>query len=651
MKAKILVTILLISLMPIPSTTAQLPTASVSIDCSDDDLSVTSLYNFSSTDGSIIYSPEIDDVRCTVSNPTQYIEKVMISTSTNYPVSLLSTEEVYVGPNSEEEFSIFVTIDENFLENYSLTDEYWFYTNASVAEISGVPPANPATDSNIVTQVQSENQVRCSDCFILHHILAGSRIGMKAPTYSGDLYNGETWRSFNSDDVFETSLNTPFSTAWTALQFIDLNCQYCRMAASEEMVDWVDRFDPSNSSQGSPNVDIVTVISESIPSFSMYGFIVSDAAGSPTTAGGEDLVYVAMDAGDDLSWADVIVQMSAGGSYTECTTPGQATDTGCAVSDNGDGKWSFGEEVTISEGSDDICSSACTVQIRILHRETNEIIFESSTHSVAFESTYFPNNKSGILEFRSLYSHNHDYIDDLDNDNLNSWEVNGIPFYTLIQPNGVLAWESKSNSVLTGVGWSASEQKPIFLDSCSDLCQLDDAILNLVDVFDILDSDGDGVPDDDDIFPYDSNETTDSDGDGVGDNSDAFPDDPNETHDDDSDGVGNNTDAFPQDESETHDDDGDGVGNNSDAFPQDANETMDSDGDGVGDNTDPEPNNPDVRTPQDISVEISDTSSYILAGAIVFLALVIIFVRRKGPPQVIDSSAYVSQDSMWNDEN
>ena len=252
--------------------------------------------------GSINYSPDINDVRCTVSNPTQYIEKVIISTSTNYPVSLLSTQEVYVGPNSEEEFSIFVSIDENFLENYSLAEEYWFYTNASVAEISGVPPANPATDSNIVTQVQSENQVTCSDCFILHHILAGSRIGMKAPTYSGDLYNGETWRSFNSDDVFETSLNTPFSTAWTALQFIDLNCQYCRMAASEEMVDWVDRFDPSNSSQGSPNVDIVTVISELIPSFSMYGFTVSDAAGSPTNAGGEDLVYVAMDAGDDLSW-------------------------------------------------------------------------------------------------------------------------------------------------------------------------------------------------------------------------------------------------------------------------------------------------------------------------------------------------------------
>ena len=383
--------------------------------------------------------------------------------------------------------------------------------------------------------------------------------------------------------------------------------------------------------------------------FSNYGFAVTDAAGSPTATGGEDLVYVAMDAGDDLSWATVIVQMSAGGAYTECTNPDQTADTGCAVSDNGDGKWAFGEEVTVSEGSDDICSTACSVQVKILHRETNELIFESTVHSVAFEGTTFPSNKSGIQEFKSLYNHNHNYIDDLDNDNLDSWQIQGVPSYVLIQPNGVIAWESKS--ILTGVGWSASQQKPVFLESCSEMCMLDDAIEELVDVFDILDSDGDGVPDADDVFPYDSNETTDSDGDGVGDNSDAFPEDPSETHDDDSDGVGNNTDAFPQDETETHDDDGDGIGNNSDAFPQDANETMDSDGDGVGDNADPEPNNPDVRTPQDISVEISDTSSYILAGAIVFLALVILFVRRKEPPQVIDSSSYVSQDTMWNDEN
>ena len=79
--------------------------------------------------------------------------------------------------------------------------------------------------------------------------------------------------------------------------------------------------------------------SQSTGDFSMYGFAVTDAAGSPTSAGGEEIVYIVMDAGDDLSWATVIVQLSDGGSYTECTNPDQAADTGCAVSDNGDGKW------------------------------------------------------------------------------------------------------------------------------------------------------------------------------------------------------------------------------------------------------------------------------------------------------------------------
>ncbi|MCC5067068.1 hypothetical protein LLE67_04315 [Xanthomonas campestris] len=42
----------------------------------------------------------------------------------------------------------------------------------------------------------------------------------------------------------------------------------------------------------------------------------------------------------------------------------------------------------------------------------------------------------------------------------------------------------------------------------------------------VLDTDGDGVPDDKDAFPNDPNESQDSDGDGIGDNADTAPDDP-----------------------------------------------------------------------------------------------------------------------------
>ncbi len=85
--------------------------------------------------------------------------------------------------------------------------------------------------------------------------------------------------------------------------------------------------------------------------------------------------------------------------------------------------------------------------------------------------------------------------------------------------------------------------------------------------YEATDSDGDGVPDLYDAFPYDPAETTDSDGDGVGDNADAFPDDPGETTDSDGDGVGDNADAFPFDPAEWLDSDGDGIGDNAEEYP------------------------------------------------------------------------------------
>ena len=53
--------------------------------------------------------------------------------------------------------------------------------------------------------------------------------------------------------------------------------------------------------------------------------------------------------------------------------------------------------------------------------------------------------------------------------------------------------------------------------------------------------------------------------------------------DSDLDGVGDNADWAPNNSNETQDSDGDMVGDNADAFPNDANETLDTDGDGVGD--------------------------------------------------------------------
>ena len=118
--------------------------------------------------------------------------------------------------------------------------------------------------------------------------------------------------------------------------------------------------------------------------FTMYDFTVSETGYSGTTAGGEAIVYVALDSGDDLSWSIVIVQLSTdGGAYVECTNPPETVGTNCAVSDNDDGKWGFSEEITISEGSDDLCGAGtCDVQVKILDRSTNKLIYESNVMTV-----------------------------------------------------------------------------------------------------------------------------------------------------------------------------------------------------------------------------------------------------------------------------
>ena len=128
------------------------------------------------------------------------------------------------------------------------------------------------------------------------------------------------------------------------------------------------------------------------------------------------------------------------------------------------------------------------------------------------------------------------------------------------------------------------------LDNCQDLANADQADLDQDGKGDVCDADidGDGVSNEDDVFPNDPTETQDSDNDGVGDARDAFDDDPSEVEDTDGDGVGDNTDAFPDDPAETQDSDNDGVGDARDAFPDDPNEFEDTDGDGVGDVADPD---------------------------------------------------------------
>ena len=110
-----------------------------------------------------------------------------------------------------------------------------------------------------------------------------------------------------------------------------------------------------------------------------------------------------------------------------------------------------------------------------------------------------------------------------------------------------------------------------------------------------IDSDGDGVDDDDDAFPDDSTEWSDTDGDGVGDNADTDDDDDGWSDQDevvcgsellDSGSVPADSDADGECDALDPDDDDDGVVDSDDAFPSNPTEWADTDGDGIGNNAD-----------------------------------------------------------------
>jgi hypothetical protein len=123
-------------------------------------------------------------------------------------------------------------------------------------------------------------------------------------------------------------------------------------------------------------------------------------------------------------------------------------------------------------------------------------------------------------------------------------------------------------------------------DTLGDVCDSDD--------------DNDGVSDEQDAFPFDSNESVDTDGDGIGNNADT-DDDGDGQLDGDETACGSNpllasskaadNDADNSPDCVDSDDDNDGVLDTSDAFPFNPNESVDTDKDGMGNNADTDDDN------------------------------------------------------------
>lgn len=131
--------ILFLSLTPItPYSSAQLPTAAVTIECEPE---------VNGSNVMIDVEPGSDNhgsAICTVSNPTAYIEKVDIEVTSDV-LSYSAPGSVYVSGNSEEEFTLGLSG-----QTAMRTDTFEVKVKATVSEISGFPPLNAASSEATV---------------------------------------------------------------------------------------------------------------------------------------------------------------------------------------------------------------------------------------------------------------------------------------------------------------------------------------------------------------------------------------------------------------------------------------------------------------------------------------------------------------------
>ena len=682
MKAKFVLLMLLLPIFSTVSVSAQIPTAAISVSCAPVNFEYDYIYDES-------LSPKngqqpTTNVTCTASNPTQYQEKISITVIAP-GLATAAPGDIYVGGGQDIDFQVAIrdSLGKNY---YQYICDSCVEIIAKVEEIQSAPPSNNATSVNILG-------------IKVNSMIENSTIGIPMPALDGQIYNGQQWDNYDYSMLFNDSSSSPFEQPWTAVQFMATDCPYCHSVAAD-MYEWSNLFDPTNQTNDNPKVNFFASATKLNTEATMElswtgtngtesnGTVVFELFDHDAPMHVENFAILAENGDYDGTVFHRIMSnfVMQGGDFTSgdgtgghagkffgfCDGQLSISSDDCSIesytvpdeADNGrnhlpyslsmaktsqpntggsqffivdpdseyqgqpgtpwlDGVHTVFGKVTSGFEHIDAITALCDNQNCQNDKTPQDVVLESVT-------TNFFQGQSDIVSFRDSYNHSFPYIDDLDNDNMNSWNILGMPSYSLIQPNEIIAWDPNNPTRY----WNHSTNTPStvsFMECGFLFCDLEYMIYKLVD------------------HNVSINGSLDSDGDGVIDEEDEFPNDANETHDDDGDGVGNNTDAFPQDGNETHDDDNDGVGNNTDAFPQDANETMDTDGDGVGDNADVEPDNPDVRYSDDIKVEISDTSSYIIAGAIVFLALVILFVRRKQPPMTDVHSQFAYEESLFKD--
>ena len=162
----------------------------------------------------------------------------------------------------------------------------------------------------------------------------------------------------------------------------------------EEFEDWKDNFDEISDEirkEGPSFCDVQETFGE-YETLDMYQFSDRDAVGQMSNASDDDLVHIQMTQGNDLSWAVLKISISIdGGASLTCSEVSMSDETSdCTYTTDEDSSWSTSEEITISEGSYDLCdgeNGGCEIDVTIwkigIDSEDDRVIMTLLTYADA----------------------------------------------------------------------------------------------------------------------------------------------------------------------------------------------------------------------------------------------------------------------------
>jgi hypothetical protein len=440
------------------------------------------------------------NVTCTVSNPNSYAERIQIQFDADGLV-VQATGTISLGPNSQESFNIKLHADQGTTPSMRVLN-----ITASVVEANGAPPPNIAED-----HVEGEIWIINNDTMSNTSIEITEIGPFKSTTSSFITENGTEYpvlylkESFHIDAIMTGWDDTPIANKCLNLY-----------------------FDPLEN-----NIPVITVITSENGTIEWFS---GDAYQNPTLRGVETT-------GGKLEGLRTIrlAYEPQGGITNGC----EADSSGNLSSSYNDievlvrsrtdlqlrQKWGYFDADRVDADGDGLHDSVEEYGIRDGEAVTGEVVLLRDRldlavvdENIMFKFDYYSESEeSWIFDHEELYPTNFQGIANL------NWSAKYISNDDCSDDSCHVKWR------ITALYPGSENFSPASFNITFELVVLPP----------IVDSDEDGVEDDED----------------------AFPNDPSETHDDDGDGVGNNTDAFPKDPDEQYDDDGDGVGNNADDFP------------------------------------------------------------------------------------